>query len=462
MYRLFFALAFLLCLFSALTLDTLHASPQDAPVAQTTTTSATGTVSATFVNLRAGPGTTFARVGNVSLGQRVSITGSQTNSAGELWYRLEGNAWIRSDLVAGVRTVQAATATTTPTPTAAPRRFSTVGMIPTTVTNIVDGDTIDVRIGASVFRLRYIGMDTPERGQNLFAESTAANRALVFGKTVYLERDISNVDPFDRLLRYVYLADGTFVNAELVRQGWAVAATYPPDVKYQETIRQAQQEAVAAAVGMWAIEAGATAAGNANLRGGPGTNYPVVGSVSQGQALDVVARNPAGDWLQLGNNAWIYASLVNDAPTGLQVATNIPAPPVVAAPAAQPAAPAAPAAVQPAASQPAGTAKVVISTVFYDGVVYRVESDEYAVISNVGTTSINIGGWRLNAGDNGQDFRFPSYELAPGQSCRVYTNEYHPESCGFTFGKSQAIWNNKGDCGLLYDSNGAEVSRFCY
>lgn len=323
-------------LFAALLLS-IH-SVSAAPVVQTAPVTATGTV-ISGSNLRAGPATTFARVGSVTAGQRVNITGSQTNSAGELWYRLDGNAWIRADLLTNVRTGQAPTVTPTPV------RFSIAGMTPARVTSIVDGDTIDVSIGGVVYRLRYIGMDTPERGDNLFAEATAFNARLVNGETVYLEKDVSETDRFNRLLRYVYLADGTFVNAELVKQGYAVASTYPPDVKYQETLRAAQQEAVAAGVGMWAIEAGATAAGNANLRSGPGTNYPVVGSVSQGQALDVVARNPAGDWLQLGSNAWIFASLVSGAPTGLSVATNIPAPPVVAAPVQQQPAPAA---VQPA------------------------------------------------------------------------------------------------------------------
>ncbi|MBM4448899.1 MAG: lamin tail domain-containing protein, partial [Chloroflexi bacterium] len=75
----------------------------------------------------------------------------------------------------------------------------------------------------------------------------------------------------------------------------------------------------------------------------------------------------------------------------------------------------------------------------------------------------NLKGWRLNAGDPGQDFIFPDFNLQPGQSCRVYTNENHPESCGFSFGNSkQALWNNDGDCGYLYDAAGALVDKRCY
>jgi len=86
--------------------------------------------------------------------------------------------------------------------------------------------------------------------------------------------------------------------------------------------------------------AGTTAAnGNANLRGGPGTGYPVVGGVKEGDALEVTARNAAGDWLRLASGAWIAAFLVDDAPAAatLPVASDIPALPT---PSAAPAAPA--------------------------------------------------------------------------------------------------------------------------
>ncbi|MCB0127386.1 MAG: lamin tail domain-containing protein [Caldilineaceae bacterium] len=218
------------------------------------------------------------------------------------------------------------------------------------------------------------------------------------------------------------------------------------------------------------IPSGPTANRKANLRSGPGTNYAVAGSAQQGQALRINGRNPLGDWVQLDNGSWIAAFLVNGVPTGLNVVeapalptplpvpptvTPVPSPPTATPVPAQPTAPP-----QPAA--PSGEAKVIISSIFYDGLVSRVESDEYAEITNVGTAAINLGGWRLNAGDNGQDFRFPSVDLAPGQSVRVYTNQIHPESGGFSFGKGSAIWNNKGDCGLLFDGGGQVVAERCY
>ncbi|HEX3053997.1 MAG TPA: thermonuclease family protein, partial [Aggregatilineaceae bacterium] len=83
------------------------------------------------------------------------------------------------------------------------------------VVDIIDGDTIDVRISGEVYRVRYIGVNTPERDDDCYAEATNANADLVEGQTVTLERDVSDTDQYGRLLRYVYVGD-TFVNAALV------------------------------------------------------------------------------------------------------------------------------------------------------------------------------------------------------------------------------------------------------
>jgi hypothetical protein len=60
-------------------------------------------------------------------------------------------------------------------------------------------------------------------------------------------------------------------------------------------------------------------------------------------------------------------------------------------------------------------------------------------------------------------YTFPAFSLQPGQVCRVYTNEIHPESCGFSFAFSEtAIWNNGGDCAYLSDSAGNLIAQSCY
>jgi micrococcal nuclease len=150
------------------------------------------------------------------------------------------------------------TTTSAPTNTAAPAPANAVvaAVIPdgqqALVTRIIDGDTIDVSIDGQIYRVRYIGMDTPERGMPFFSEATEANRQLVGGQTVILVKDVSETDRYNRLLRYVYLANGVFVNAELVRQGFAQIATYPPDVAHQAEFLALQQQAREAGLGLWA------------------------------------------------------------------------------------------------------------------------------------------------------------------------------------------------------------------
>lgn len=121
------------------------------------------------------------------------------------------------------------------------------------VVRIVDGDTIEVNIGSSLYKVRYIGIDTPEKDEFMFIEATAKNAELVGGKTVKLEKDVSETDKYYRLLRYVYVGN-LFVNAELVRLGYAQVATYPPDVKYQDLFLEFQREAREAERGLWATQ----------------------------------------------------------------------------------------------------------------------------------------------------------------------------------------------------------------
>ena len=155
----------------------------------------------------------------------------------------------------------AATPSTTPSPEfgAAPSN-----LVPAQVVDVVDGDTIKVSIGGNIYTVRYIGIDCPEthhpqRGLEwLGPEAAEQNRHLVEGKTVSLEKDISETDKYGRLLRYVWLGD-LMVNAELVRLGFAQVATYPPDVKYQELFLRLEQEARAAGRGLWATRPAPTA-----------------------------------------------------------------------------------------------------------------------------------------------------------------------------------------------------------
>ena len=119
------------------------------------------------------------------------------------------------------------------------------------VIQVIDGDTITIEGG---YRVRYIGIDTPEVHPVPEAYGTEAwqvNRQLVEGKEVRLERDVSETDKYGRLLRYVYV-DDVLINAELVRLGLAEAKAYPPDIKYQDYLEEMEAEARKAGRGIWA------------------------------------------------------------------------------------------------------------------------------------------------------------------------------------------------------------------
>ncbi len=116
------------------------------------------------------------------------------------------------------------------------------------VVNVIDGDTIDVLIDGVRSRVRYIGINTPERDEACYREATRANARLVDGQTVTLVRDVSETDRFGRLLRYVYV-NGQFVNEILVREGYAEAVQYPPDTAHARLFNDLERAARAANLG---------------------------------------------------------------------------------------------------------------------------------------------------------------------------------------------------------------------
>jgi len=147
-----------------------------------------------------------------------------------------------------------------PTKTPTPTTSFTNKKIKVTVKRIVDGDTIELTTGEKV---RYIGINTPELHdpnksiECLGQEASDENKRLVEGKEILIEKDVSNVDKYGRLLRFVYVESSTssgemiFVNDYLVRQGFAQVSTFPPDVKYQTQFIEAQSEAQINNRGLW-------------------------------------------------------------------------------------------------------------------------------------------------------------------------------------------------------------------
>ncbi len=121
------------------------------------------------------------------------------------------------------------------------------------VVAVIDGDTIRVNNAAgNDVRVRLIGINTPEADECFGPESTEALELLVDGKKITMVGDVADMDDFSRLLRYVYLPDGTFVNEVMARQGFAVANEYPPNVAQSGVLATAQKRAKSEDLGLWA------------------------------------------------------------------------------------------------------------------------------------------------------------------------------------------------------------------
>ena len=137
--------------------------------------------------------------------------------------------------------------------------------IPAEVVRIVDGDTMIASINGIEERVRFIGINTPESTIELEDYGKEASdyttSKLKKGSTVYLEKDISQRDKFDRLLRYVWLSIPTSIsedelrdklfNANLLINGYAEVATYPPDLRYVDDFIKFEKEARSNKVGLW-------------------------------------------------------------------------------------------------------------------------------------------------------------------------------------------------------------------
>lgn len=141
-----------------------------------------------------------------------------------------------------------------------------------TVERVVDGDTIEVKIDGEKYKVRLIGVDTPETKhpkkpvEPYGKEASEYTKKKLDGKKVYLEKDVSDTDRYGRLLRYVWLKKpdtdkklteemlkGNF-NLILVKEGYGKASTFPPDVKYADIIKEYQREAVKENKGLWSYE----------------------------------------------------------------------------------------------------------------------------------------------------------------------------------------------------------------
>lgn len=274
------------------------------------------------------------------------------------------------------------TFTPLPTPTAASLAISN-WCIPWNTTSqvalvqrVIDGVSFEIEVDGEPVPVRYIGVVLPDVvGSPAYDQATRANRRLVEGKWVTLIKDRSDVNQQGQWVRYV-LADGVFVNHELIRQGYAQADSFPPDISCNVFLFEAQRLAQAAALGIWTLAAAPTR-----------TMIPTPAPAATAGDVRVVYINPKGEGWQ--------------------------------------------------------------------------DPNEFAEIRNLSAFPVQLSGWTLSD-EKGHKFTFPELLLISSGYCRIYTNQYVPQTCGLSFYSLSAIWDDAGDCAYLRDPQGNLVSQFCY
>lgn len=126
------------------------------------------------------------------------------------------------------------------------------------VVGVIDGDTIKVLIGPKVQTVRLLGIDTPEvstpftKEECFGKEASFETKKLLLNKTVFLlkDRKAPEKDQYGRILRYVFLSDGTFINAKLIKEGYAFLDIYQP-IEFARYFAQLEQEAKNNKLGLW-------------------------------------------------------------------------------------------------------------------------------------------------------------------------------------------------------------------
>ena len=128
------------------------------------------------------------------------------------------------------------------------------------VSKITDGDTFYVTTSSSEkYKIRLIGIDAPEtrnlgvkvRKEYFGTEAKIFVTQLLRNKKVKLTFDVQKIDRYGRILAYIYLENGVFLNQYLVENGFAVVATFPPNVKFVEIFTKAEKSDRNKKLGLW-------------------------------------------------------------------------------------------------------------------------------------------------------------------------------------------------------------------
>ncbi|MCF7792977.1 MAG: thermonuclease family protein [Candidatus Cloacimonetes bacterium] len=271
------------------------------------------------------------------------------------------------------------------------------------VMRVIDGDTAEIFVDGFLYVVRYLMIDTPELHSKFKDVEPFAKEACEFNKRLVEGKTVileKDKTEFDKYGRLLRYVylDSIMINLELIRCGLAEILFIKPDVKHYSLFAEIQSDAQEKKLGIWSIR-----------------EFPKEKHIKK-EKDDSDTLNAKKKYEQKMKNL-----------------------------------------------QKLNEPKIVISKIFFDGIVPRVESDEYIEIKNNGEIDVCLQGWQINAGNSKQNFVFAEdFILAAGKSCRIYTNEIHPESGGFSFKSKRAIWKNSGDIGYLIDNKNQLADKWKY
>lgn len=195
------------------------------------------------------------------------------------------------------------------------------GALQAVLVKVVDGDTVEVTIGGQALTVRYVGIDTPERGEPGYKAAAAANQTLLGSGNLWLAPDKTDKDRYGRLLRFIYTDEGVFVNEQMVAQGWAQPLEFKPDITLAVEFRKLATAAAETKRGFWSGDSPVDGAmpyalvtESTPLRVGPGRDFETTTSLLPGLTMTVYTADESGRWLQIRTpdraGGWVSASAV--------------------------------------------------------------------------------------------------------------------------------------------------------
>ena len=309
------------------------------------------------------------------------------------------------------------------------------------VKRVQDGDTILVEIQGHLTVVRYLGIRSPENLPNIqYMGPPAAtqNAALVQGQIVQLIPDAVVHNQNGQIFRYVLIYNtDTFVNFEMLRLGLAQTDPNSSALGCNDTFNLIQEQARIAEKGLWAPTS--TLFPSATHRP---TRTATLTRTSLPTSVFSLTPSPS-------YTSTVFTPTPNST-TGTQTST-----PATASPS--------PSGTPPTATgSPTSTQTGVhIVNIFYRGTGTN-EGDEFMEIKNFGSSLANLFDWRILSVSENVFLTFSQVTLAPGQTCRVYTDQSSGTNWCGNFESSVPIWDNTSDCGELNDANDELVSGFCY